>query len=164
MVVRRFFRRCCLPAALFISVCCLSAIASTGAPVPAAGASRAVANALATLASPDGSEIEPNNTCATAQNLGAVALPFSIRGSLDTPPEVPDVDYFLLAGPAGARWQADLEGALTGQGTLPDPRLGLFDSACNRIYDNDGFYSLECAPGLHRAGGRRRDPGRQQLG
>ena len=73
------------------------------------------------LASPDGSEVEPNNTCATAQNLGAVSLPVLHPRSLDTPPAVPDVDYFRLTGPAGARWQADLEGALTGQGTLPDP-------------------------------------------
>ena len=28
------------------------------------------------LAHAQGSEVEPNNTCATAQNLGAVTLPF----------------------------------------------------------------------------------------
>ena len=80
-----------------------------------------------------GSEVEPNNTCATAQNVGAVALPFSIRGSLDPSPEAPDVDYFRLTGPAGARWLAHLEGAATGQGTLSDHNLGWFDSTCSRI-------------------------------
>ena len=133
MVFQRLFRRCRLPAAISLAVCLLFAAAGVVVPVPIVGAPAAGASALALLAPADGSEVEPNNTCATAQNLGAVALPFSIRGSLDPSPEAPDVDYFRLTGPAGARWFAHLEGAATGQGTLSDHNLGWFDSTCSRI-------------------------------
>ena len=39
---------------------------------------------------------ESNNTCPTAQNFGAVALPFTVNGSLDSTPESPDVDFFKV--------------------------------------------------------------------
>ena len=38
MVTQRLTRRCCLPAALFLSLCFLSAIAVTAGSAPAAGA------------------------------------------------------------------------------------------------------------------------------
>jgi hypothetical protein len=34
-------------------------------------------------------EVEPNNTCLTAQNVGAGALPFTAEGSLDSTPRAP---------------------------------------------------------------------------
>jgi hypothetical protein len=86
-----------------------------------------------------GSDVEPNNTCLTAQNLGGVTLPFTVEGALETPPETPDVDFFRFTGTPGATVRVDLEGADTGKGTLPDPLLGLFDSNCNLLaLDDDG--------------------------
>jgi hypothetical protein len=41
-----------------------------------------------------GLEEEPNHPCPTAQNFGAVALSFTVNGSLDSTPESPDVDFF----------------------------------------------------------------------
>ncbi len=133
MVIQRLTHRWCLPAAISLAVCFLFAAAGAIVTVPIVGAPGAGPSALALLVPADGSEVEPNNTCATAQNLGAVALPFSVRGSLDPSPETPDVDYFRLTGPAGARWLAHLEGAATGQGTLSDHNVGWFDSTCSRI-------------------------------
>jgi Bacterial pre-peptidase C-terminal domain len=82
-------------------------------------------------------EVEPNNTCLTAQNLGTVALPFTVDGSLDSTSESPDVDFFRFTGPPGSAVRVDLEGAATGKGTLGDPFLGFFDGDCNLITIND---------------------------
>jgi hypothetical protein len=84
-----------------------------------------------------GLEEEPNHPCSTAQNFGAVALPFTVNGSLDSTPESPDVDFFKFTGAPGALVRVDLEGESTGKGTLGDPFLGFFDSACNLIAAND---------------------------
>jgi hypothetical protein len=89
-----------------------------------------------------GSEVESNNTCPTAQNFGAVTLPFTVEGALETPPETPDVDFFRFTGTPGTAVQVDLEGAQTGKGTLPDPFLGLFDSNCNLLAANDDAVGL----------------------
>ena len=87
------------------------------------------------LASPDGSEIETNNTCVTAQNQGAVALPFSFRGAWTPRPQSPMSTTSSSPAPPvpGGRptWKAP----------LPDRApclipLGLFDSACNLIARN----------------------------
>jgi hypothetical protein len=61
---------------------------------------------------------------------------------VDTPPEVPDVDFFSFEATPGAPAMAELKGAPTGAGTLADPFLGLFDSACNLVAFNDDFGSL----------------------
>src|SRR5262245_12087168 len=84
-----------------------------------------------------GVEVEPNNPCPTAQNFGAVALPFTVAGSLDSTLGNPDVDFFRFSGPPGAVVRVDLEGQSTGQGTLGDPFLGFFDAGCTRIAVND---------------------------
>jgi hypothetical protein len=34
-------------------------------------------------------EIEPNNTCLTAQNVGTTVFPFALEGNLDSTPEAP---------------------------------------------------------------------------
>ena len=84
-----------------------------------------------------GLEDEPNHPCPTAENFDSVALPFTLNGSLDSTPESPDVDFFRFSGTPGAFVRVDLEAADTGNGTLGDPFLGLFDSACNLTALND---------------------------
>src|SRR5574341_1253454 len=34
-------------------------------------------------------EVEPNNACEEAQDLGSVQVPFMLQGSVDTPPIIP---------------------------------------------------------------------------
>lgn len=89
-------------------------------------------------------DTEPNNSCFAAQDVGALEVDgrLTVTGSLDTPPDEPDVDFFKLKVPPGADLVASLEGAATGQGTLPDPLLGLFDSDCNLVDANDDAGSL----------------------
>ncbi len=88
-----------------------------------------------------GQDTEPNNPCASAQNLGAVSLPFVQEGELDSDPDpelqAPDVDFFRLQGTPGTIIRVDLEGVPTGAGTLFDPFLGFFDSGCNKVSIND---------------------------
>jgi hypothetical protein len=82
-----------------------------------------------------GIDTEPNNTCQTAQNFGAVTLPFTATGTLGSP----NVDFFRITATPGSVLLMDLEGAPTGQGTLEDPFLGLFDSACSLLKTADDF-------------------------
>lgn len=88
------------------------------------------------------SEIEPNDSCSEAQDFGFINVPFVVDGSLDIPPDIPDVDFFKFSATAGDRFIADLEGQDTAKGTLSNPFLGLFDSTCNRLDINDDFQSL----------------------
>jgi hypothetical protein len=92
---------------------------------------------LSPSASGQGIEQEPNNTCVEARDFGDVPLPFAVNGSLETPPDIPDVDFLRFSGTPEAMVRVDLEGQSTGQGTLQDPLLGLFDSNCNLIAAND---------------------------
>ena len=87
-------------------------------------------------------EIEPNQPCQNAQDFGMTGLPVSVFGALSPTPEATDVDFFRFALTPGEAVQVDLEGAPTGQGTLGDPFLGLFDSACNLVAVNDDSGSL----------------------
>jgi hypothetical protein len=87
-------------------------------------------------------EIEPNDPCVNAQDFSTIALPFSVFGALSPSAEATDVDFFRMTLTPGDTVQADLEGAPTGQGTLGDPFLGLFDSACNLLDINDDSGSL----------------------
>lgn len=68
-----------------------------------------------------GTEVEPNNSPDNPQDLGAVTLPFTLTGSLDTPPDVPDIDRFRLSVPLMTRVRIDVEGTSTGAGSLSDP-------------------------------------------
>jgi len=82
--------------------------------------------------------VEPNDTCPTAQDIGAVTLPLTMAGSLDpVPPATGDVDFFRFTGTPNVVVRVDLEGQSTGKGTLGDPFLGFFDSSCNLIALND---------------------------
>lgn len=87
-------------------------------------------------------EVEPNDIC-PGQHLGMPTLPSSVAGSLDTPPDVADVDFFRFDFTPGDELVADLEGEPTGAGTLSDPLIGLFDADCNLIrVDDDGRGNL----------------------
>jgi PKD repeat protein len=86
-----------------------------------------------------GAGVEPNDACATATNLGLITpLPLTIYDTLSGSP-LPngDVDFFRFAATANDTVIVDLEGQVTGQGTLVDPVLGAFDSGCNQIAIND---------------------------
>ena len=83
-----------------------------------------------------GTEAEPNDSCPTAQDLGAVTLPFTMDGNLDSS-LAPDVDFYRFTSTAGAPLIIDHEGEATGKGTLFDPLVGAFDSNCNLIALND---------------------------
>ena len=84
-------------------------------------------------------EEEPNDPCTEAQDIGPIDVTgtFSVQGSLDTPPDEPDADFFRFSATPGAQVVANDEGADTGAGTLPDPLLGLFDAGCNLLALND---------------------------
>jgi hypothetical protein len=86
-------------------------------------------------------EVEPNNTCQEAQDIGTAPLPFLMDGNLDSS-AAPDVDFYRFSGSAGDPIVIDLAGQETGQGTLVDPMLGVFDSNCTLLALNDDFNSL----------------------
>ena len=84
----------------------------------------------------NGLEVETNNSCQEAQDVGTVALPFTMEGNLDSS-LAPDIDFYRFSGTPGAPLVIDHEGEPTGRGTLGDPLLGAFDSSCNLIASND---------------------------
>ena len=84
-------------------------------------------------------EVEPNNACVEAQDLGAFVAPFDLQGSLDTPPGTPDVDYYRFTGTPGSLVQIRLDGPWNGGGTLDDPYLGVFDESCQLLAYNDDY-------------------------
>jgi len=96
-----------------------------------------VAGILASIRPASAQEIEPNDPCSAAQDVGKAALPFAISGSLDSTGAVGDVDFFRFSGAPGSAVKVDLEGESTGKGTLADPFLGFFDSSCNLVDFND---------------------------
>jgi hypothetical protein len=60
-----------------------------------------------------------------------------LNGSLDTPPSTSDVDFFQFTATPSTTVQLDLEGLATGKGTLADPLLGVFDTACSFLTSDD---------------------------
>ena len=92
--------------------------------------------------SKDGLEVEPNNSCQGAQDVGAVSFPFSIDGNLDSS-QSPDIDFYRFSATAGEQLRIDHQGQLNGMGTLYDPFLGVFDSGCNLIAFNDDDGNLD---------------------
>lgn len=87
-------------------------------------------------------EVEPNSSCQEAQDIGAVALPFTMDGNLDSS-LAPDIDFYRFSGTPGAPLVIDHEGASNGKGTLGDPLLGAFDSGCNLIASNDDYITYD---------------------
>jgi hypothetical protein len=88
-----------------------------------------------------GTDAEPNSSCAAPQDLGAIALPFILQGSLTTPPSAPDVDFYRFSATPGSLIVLELDGEDAGAGTLPDPYLGFFqpyyDDPCHLHQSND---------------------------
>jgi hypothetical protein len=70
-------------------------------------------------------EVEPNGSCAAAQNLGQIGTA-SLSGTIGAS----DVDYFTLKVAPGALLQIDMRGARSGAGTLPNMLMGLMDASC----------------------------------
>lgn len=87
-------------------------------------------------------EIESNDTCFSPQELGAAALPVTINGSLDTPPDAPDVDFYRFTGTPGQRVLIHQRGSASGGGTLQDPFLGVFGSDCGLMTYSDWSVGL----------------------
>ena len=83
-----------------------------------------------------GTETEPNNSCQTAQDVGAVPFPFMLDGNLDSTLQ-PDIDFYRFSGAPGVLIGIDHEGQPTGKGTLEDPLLAFFDSGCNLLAVNN---------------------------
>jgi hypothetical protein len=50
-------------------------------------------------------EVEPNDPCTEAQDIGPIDVTgtFSVQGSLDTPPDEPDVDFFRFSATPGPK-------------------------------------------------------------
>jgi hypothetical protein len=88
-------------------------------------------------------DTEPNNTCGSANDMGEVALPAAFSGELTQPDTAGDVDFYLFQATSGAEIEVNLQGSASGNGTLPDPFLGFFDSSCNLIEISDDYLSLD---------------------
>ncbi len=67
-----------------------------------------------------GTDCPADNTTTCEVDVGG-----SVTGNIETGT---DVDRFKVVLEAGTRYQIDLEGADTSRGTLPDPRMGLYDN------------------------------------
>ena len=106
-------------------------------------ASQAVSSASQVNPTPaaTGTEVEPNDSCQTAQDIGAISGTFVMDGNLDSS-AAPDVDFFRFSGTPNAPVIVDHEGQATGKGTLGDPYLGFFDSNCNLIAVSDDYNTL----------------------
>lgn len=88
-----------------------------------------------------GQEVEPNDGCQQAQDVGSAVLPFLIFGNLDSSSS-PDIDFFRFSAEPETMLEVNLEGAPTDQGTLADPFMAVLDSSCQPIFfdDDGGFY------------------------
>jgi hypothetical protein len=93
--------------------------------------------AAAAAAATQATELEPNDPCSFAQDLGPASLPLGVTGALDALRPDGDVDFVRLEAAPGAGIEAVMEGQSAGKGTLHDPFLGLFDSSCALIKLND---------------------------
>src|SRR4051794_31704614 len=72
---------------------------------------------------------------ASSATTGVVSIGGSITGTIES---TNDIDWIKVTLTAGRLYQFDLEASATGQGTLPNPFLDLFNSNGNEItYDFD---------------------------
>ena len=90
----------------------------------------------AAIVSAQGFDVEPNDTCLTAQAVGSWSIPYSIAGTLESVPDVANIDFYQFAGTPGAKIRIELLGEPSGHGTLGDPLLGLLDTSCE-VLDSD---------------------------
>ena len=72
------------------------------------------------------SEPSDGDCPATTDTTCEVDVGGSVTGNIGTGT---DADWFKVVLEAGTRYQIDLEGADTSRGTLPDPRMGLYDGS-----------------------------------
>ncbi|MGQ0502138.1 MAG: hypothetical protein ACT4P0_05950 [Panacagrimonas sp.] len=90
-------------------------------------------------------EVEPNNSCATATDLGALTLPALVGGALASAGEQPnDVDFHRVSLTPGARVSFALQGDAAASAPLDNPVLGLFlnsGTGCNLEAYSDSFGS-----------------------
>jgi hypothetical protein len=83
-------------------------------------------------------DVEPNNSCVEANDLGAVTLPFNLSGSLDgrdsqayyPPLGSENIDYFAAQLTPESYVEVTLSGAFAFNGVAYDAALGTFDSNC----------------------------------
>jgi len=73
---------------------------------------------------------EPNNSCSDAQNLGAVALPALVNGTLGASDANRDVDFFRVIANPESVVQIKLQGASGSTAPLADPLLGVLTQDC----------------------------------
>jgi hypothetical protein len=86
-----------------------------------------------------GVEVEPNSSCASPQSLSAVPFPYTLTGSLDTPPATPDIDFYRFTAIPGDLVRIDLAGQGVYPFTLSSPLLAALDSSCTALGENDGY-------------------------
>src|SRR5919106_1489171 len=80
-----------------------------------------------------GVEVEPNSSCASPQTLSTVAFPYTLTGSLDTPPATPDIDFYRFTATPGDLIRIDLAGQAVYPFTLSGPLLAALDSSCTAL-------------------------------
>jgi 5-hydroxyisourate hydrolase-like protein (transthyretin family) len=86
-----------------------------------------------------GVEVEPNSSCASPQSLSTVPFPYTLTGSLDTPPAKPDIDFYRFTATPGDLVRIDLAGYVVYPFTLVSPLLAALDSSCAALGENDGY-------------------------
>lgn len=78
-------------------------------------------------------EVEPNDPCSAAQNLGGPSLPFAVSGLIDGA----DVDFYRFQATPGTWVLVDLKGQGSQQGTLGDGLLAAFSLGCSEHLGTD---------------------------
>ncbi|MEZ4513967.1 MAG: carboxypeptidase regulatory-like domain-containing protein [Chloroflexota bacterium] len=86
-----------------------------------------------------GVEVEPNNSCETAQDLGTITMPFTLDGELDIATTAGDIDFYQIRATPGEHLEITLSGVDTGGGTLSDPFLGAFNIDCYGLSMGDDY-------------------------
>ncbi|WP_394754123.1 carboxypeptidase-like regulatory domain-containing protein [Crenothrix sp.] len=85
-------------------------------------------------------EVEPNDTCQTAQDFTGASLPFSLSGQITPIPGVgTEEDYFKFEGTSGALVKIDVKSA---DPTTLNPYLYVFDESCNQSIKYTGSSPL----------------------
>jgi hypothetical protein len=76
---------------------------------------------------------EPNNSCADAQNLGALALPAVVDGMLGTNDVDRDIDFYRIVADPESVVQIKLQGSSGTTAPLAEPLLGVFNQFCGLL-------------------------------
>jgi len=74
------------------------------------------------------SELEPNDSCQSAQSIGSVPAK-SVSGSIDSG----DIDYFKLAATPGSFITIDIKGSASGAGTITNTSITAFSGSCIKL-------------------------------